>query len=192
MANGTHSIVGILLAAGESRRFGSRKLLHPLADGTPIGLRSARNLAGIVDRTIAIVAPGDADIRDLLGTSGVEVHVCPESRAGMGASLACGVRASADADGWIVALADLPFILLQTIAAVADALRAGAPIAAPLHDGRRGHPVGFSREYYAQLASLSGDEGAKTIVTREHARVVLVPVNDPGIHRDIDTPEDLR
>lgn len=139
MVSGPYSIVGILLAAGESRRFGARKLLHPLADATPIGLRGARNLAGIVDKTIAVVAPGDTEIRDLLGTIYVEVHVCPESRAGMGASLACGVRAS-------------------------------APIAAPIHDGRRGDPVGFRREYYAQLASLSGDEGAKTIVTRARAR----------------------
>lgn len=184
-------IVGILLAAGESRRFGSRKVLHPLPDGTPMALRSARNLAGGVDRVLAVIAPGDAALLSLFAASHIHVHECAQSRDGMGATLACGVRASADADGWVIALADMPFILPATIAAVAQALRDGAPLAAPLADGRRGHPVAFGREYYAELSALTGDIGAREIVSRDRTRIVLIGVNDPGIHRDIDTPRDL-
>lgn len=185
-------IAGVLLAAGAARRFGSRKLLHPLADGTSIGLRSAANLARAVDRALAVLPPEDAELADMLARAGVEICRCPVSREGMGASLACGVRAAADADGWVIALADMPFVQPASIAAVADALRAGAPIAAPVHAGERGHPMGFAREFYRELAALGGDEGARRIVAREHARVVRVPVEDPGILRDIDTPEDLR
>lgn len=185
-------IVGILLAAGESHRFGSQKLLHRLPDGTPLGLRSATNLVRAVDRAIVVVPPPTArDLVDLFTNAGVEINVCPRSSEGMGASLACGVRASANADGWLIALADMPFIQPSTIAAVAQALRDGAAIAAPVYDGRRGHPVGFSREYFVELAALSGDVGAKDIVQRDRARVMLLPADDPGIHRDIDTLGDL-
>jgi molybdenum cofactor cytidylyltransferase len=184
-------IVGILLAAGESRRFGSRKLLHPLADGTPIGVRSAVNLIGGVDRVIAVVSPEDRELMNQLARTPVEICPCPQSLEGMGSSLGCGVRAAADADGWVVALADMPFTRPGTIAAVAQALRDGAAVAAPTHDGERGHPVGFAREYFTELAGLTGDVGARHILQRERARIMLLPVDDPGIHRDIDTPRDL-
>lgn len=110
----------------------------------------------------------------------------------MGASLSCGVRASHDANGWVIALADMPFILPSTIAAVVQALREGAPIAAPMCQGKRGHPIGFSRQYYGELVALSGDTGARDIVNRDCSRVMLLPVDDPGIHRDVDTPQDLK
>ena len=184
-------IVGILLAAGESRRFGSRKLLHPLADGTPIGVRSAAKLAGAVDRAIAVVSPDDGELIDRLVRTAVELCACPQAHEGMGSSLGCGVRAAADADGWVIALADMPFVLPATIAAVTQALRAGAPIVAPVYRGERGHPVGIAREYFAELAALTGDVGAKGILRRDRARIVLLPVDDPGVHRDIDTPKDL-
>lgn len=185
-------IVGILLAAGESRRFGSPKLLHPLPDGAPLGLRAAANLAAGVDHVIAVVSADASALSVQLSKAPVEIRICPQARDGMGASLACGVRAAADADGWVVALADMPFIAPSTIASIAQALRDGAPIAAPIHAARRGHPVGFAREYFAELTALTGDVGARSILQRDAARIVLVPVDDPGIHRDIDTPENLR
>lgn len=184
-------IVGVLLAAGASRRFGARKLLQPLADGVPIGVRTAHSLLGGTDKVTAVVAPSDRDLPYLLRRAGTDVCVCARADEGMGASLACGVRAARGADGWIIALADMPFIQPATYAAVAQALRAGAPIVAPLWGGRRGHPVGFARAYYAELAALGGDEGARAIVQRDSRKVVLVAVDDPGIHGDIDTPEDL-
>lgn len=183
--------VGILLAAGASRRFGARKLLHPLADGTPLGVRSAQNLRHALSKTVAVVSPEDRELPALFQQAGLEICVCARSQEGMGASLACGVRASAAADGWIVALADMPFIRPTTIAAIVQALQGGAAIVAPTHAGKRGHPVGFARGYYEELAALGGDEGARAIVKRDQRKVVLVAVDDPGIHGDIDTLEDL-
>ncbi|HEY8554744.1 MAG TPA: nucleotidyltransferase family protein [Burkholderiales bacterium] len=185
------SIAGVLLAAGESRRFGGRKLLHALPGGGTIGKRSAAALAAAVDRAVAVLAPDDAELAEVMRSAGLEVCCCPDAREGMGASLACGVRATADADGWVVALADMPYVKPATIAAVADALRSGAALAAPVHAGRRGHPVGFTRTYYRDLIALSGDEGARRILQRDAAHMRLLPVDDPGIHRDIDTPDDI-
>src|SRR5947208_4959013 len=79
-------------------------------------------------------------------------------------SLACGVQATPDADGWLVALADMPWIKPSTIRTLAAALTAGADIVAPSYNGERGHPVGFARRHYAALSALTGDEGARAIV----------------------------
>jgi molybdenum cofactor cytidylyltransferase len=136
-------IAGILLAAGESRRFGSPKLLHLLLGGASIGYCSAVNLANGVDRAIAVVAPEGHDVAQLLAKANMEVLRCAQSREGMGASLAFGVQAFVDADGWIIALADMPFILSSTYATVVQALRVGALIAAPVYKGRRGAPNRF-------------------------------------------------
>lgn len=184
-------VVGILLAAGSASRFGGAKLLAPLQDGTPVGVAALANLAGAVDTVVAVVRPGDAALAQLLAAHGARVSVCPFAADGMGASLAWGVRASPVAAAWIVALADMPWIATQTIARVADALRAGAPLAAPRHEGARGHPVGIAAPFFGELIALSGDEGAKHLLSTHSSSLCWIDVDDPGILRDIDTPEDL-
>jgi molybdenum cofactor cytidylyltransferase len=79
----------------------------------------------------------------------------------------------------------------SSIAAVRDALAAGAPLVAPYFRARRGHPVGISGAFYEQLLSLKGDEGAKHLLKENEAKLVKVPIGDPGVIRDIDTPGDL-
>jgi molybdenum cofactor cytidylyltransferase len=107
----------------------------------------------------------------------------------MGASLACAARAAGRQDGYLVALADMPFVRRSSIAAVRDALAAGAPLVAPYFRSRRGHPVGISGAFYSELVALSGDEGAKRLLEKHSAQ--KIPVGDPGVVRDIDTPGDL-
>jgi molybdenum cofactor cytidylyltransferase len=109
----------------------------------------------------------------------------------MGASLACAARAAGRTDGYLVALADMPFVRTASIAAVRDALVGGAPLAAPYWRARRGHPVGISGIFFEQLIGLGGDEGAKGLLGENEKRLVKIPVGDPGILRDIDTPDDL-
>ena len=110
----------------------------------------------------------------------------------MGASLACGVAATKDAAGWVVALADMPWILPSTIARVAAAIADGAPVAAPFYRGKRGHPVGFSATCYAMLAALHGDEGAKAVVAAHGDELARIDVDDAGTLSDIDRPADLQ
>ncbi len=192
-------LVGILLAAGRGARFGGAKLLaalpapsHGVGAGTPVGAAACLHLHAAVAEVVAVVRPGNSLLSDALQAAGARVVECARADEGMGASLACAVGSAADAGGWIVALADMPWIAPASIAAVADALRGGAEIAAPEFRGERGHPVGFSVNYGAVLRSLSGDEGARSVVNARAWALRLVTVDDPGVVRDIDRPEDLR
>ena len=193
-------IVGILLAAGRATRFGGDKLLAPLdnAADTPglpakaMGVVAAEHLVSALPEAIAVVRPGDVRLAQLLRDAGVRIVECERADDGMGASLACGVMATGDADAWVVALADMPWIAPATIGVVRDALIKGADIVAPRHRGARGHPVGFARRHYASLAALTGDHGARGLIERSRARMTLIDVDDAGTTRDIDTPLDLR
>ena len=184
-------IVGLLLAAGSASRFGSDKLQHPLPHGVAIAVQSARHLRAGVSRVVAVVRPGAQETARALAAEGCEVAVCEQAATGMGASLACAVRAAGAADAYMVALGDMPFVRPSTIAAVRDALAAGALLAAPYWRARRGHPVGFAGSLRAELEALSGDEGAKRVLAAHEAQLVKVPVGDPGAIRDIDKPSDL-
>jgi molybdenum cofactor cytidylyltransferase len=184
-------IVGVLLAAGQSSRFGTDKLIQPLPDGTPMVCAAARNLRTGSDRVIAVVQPGLSALGKLLGRENVEIVECTDAASGMGHSIACAVRSSPDAAGWLVALGDMPFIEPTTHRTIADALRAGAAIAAPEYGGRRGHPVGFGNRFRGDLSILTGDTGARDILDRHRDLLQLIACDDPGILKDIDTPADL-
>ena len=185
---------GLLLCGGASVRFGRDKLLERMGEpAEPMAVASARPLVRAVKRVLAVTRTGSHELRAALEAAGCEVMETDRSLDGLGASLAAGIEASADADGWLVALADMPFIRDDTILAIRAAIEAGATIAAPVHhaSGKRGHPVGFSAALRDELVTLEGDEGARSIVLRHSDAVRLVIVDDAGIVRDIDRPEDL-
>jgi molybdenum cofactor cytidylyltransferase len=185
------NIVGLLLAAGSATRFGSDKLQHALPHGVSIAVQSARHLKSEVTRVVAVVRPGSDELSKALKSEGCEIAVCENAAEGMGASLACAARAAGEADGYLIALADMPFLRRSTIAAVRDALAGGAPLVAPYFRARRGHPVGLSRKFLKELVDLRGDAGAKKLLAEHERAIVKIPVGDPGVIRDIDTPEDL-
>ncbi len=188
--SGTEPPCAILLAAGRSERFGAPKLLAPLADGTPVALASARALKAAV-RVVAAVRPGDGPLARLLRGEGLEVVEVPTAGRGMGHSLAAAVAASRGAGGWIVALADMPAVAPATVARLLSLLDSGAPIAAPLWRGQRGHPVAFSAPFGPELEALEGDRGARVVIERHRHRVVTFESGDPGVVADIDTAADL-
>ncbi len=182
----------LLLAAGRGSRFGADKLSHPLADGLAIAVHAARNLRAAGLPVTAVVRPGDGPLAALLEAAGCAVTPCADADCGMGHSLAHGVRATAEAAGWVVALGDMPSIRPATIAGVADALKQGADIAAPAFHGERGHPVGFSARYRGELSRLAGDAGARAVLQAHRDAMMLVDVDDPGVLYDIDRKTDLQ
>lgn len=184
-------IVGILLAAGRSRRFGSDKRLHELADGTPMALAAARRLAAACERSLVVVRPGDTALARLFTEAGLETVVCQKAEQGMGHSLAAGVAATPDAAGWLVALADMPYIQPASYRAVRQALQDGATLARPVHGGRPGHPVGFAAEHLGALLALTGDQGGRAIIDADPAALWACPVDDPGVLQDVDLPAQI-
>ncbi len=186
------TIMGILLAAGESSRFGADKLLHPLPGEGPIGLLAARKLHAALPNSIAVVSPSASRLAGYLSSLEIGV-VVNRQNSGMGSSLACAIDATPEAaEGWVITLADMPFIETTTIRAVAAAIENRDAIVTPWFRGRRGHPVGFGRGYRDQLAELTGDEGARHLLQQHHQRINILQVEDAGILIDIDTPADLR
>lgn len=184
-------ITGILLAAGSSQRFGSDKLTQALPNGDRVAARACRNLAAGVDKVVAIVRPGNETVVACLQAEGAEVQVFADADKGMGSSLAFAITNSRTSSGWLIALADMPWIMPATICQVADYLRDGADIVAPCYQGRRGHPVGFSGRFADPLAALSGDGGAKLLIRKHPDLLHVIDCDDAGVLRDIDQPADL-
>lgn len=191
MENREPEIVAILLAAGAGSRFGGDKLLYPLEDGVAIGAHAARNLLAAGIGVTAVVKSGDFPLADMLEQEGCYVTVCHDAARGMAASLAHGIAQTRNADGWVVALGDMPAIRPETVESVVQALRDGAEIAAPAYHGERGHPVGFSARFRDELTALSGDSGARAVLQRNAARIRLIESGDPGVLHDIDRRDDI-
>ena len=185
----------LLLAGGRASRFGSDKLLAPVnraGNARPMAEHAARNAIEGAGGALAVIPPNAAALRAVLERAGCQIVESARTARGLGASIAAGVAHAADAQGWIVALADMPFIAPGTFAAVSAALGKGASIAAPVSpSGERGHPVGFSRALQAELLALDGDQGARVILQRHAGDIVALEVDDPAILFDIDTPQDL-
>ena len=197
-------IVGVLLAAGRGERFGGDKLLAQVraavsggrgalasAGNEFVGALACRNLAAVLPDVIAVVRPGDAALAEALRAAGARIVPCANAGEGMGASLACGVKAARDAAGWIVALGDMPWIAESTIVRVVRAIAEGAVVAAPFHRQLRGHPVGFGAACFAELAALANDDGARSVVAAHRDSLVRIDVDDAGALRDVDRPDDL-
>ena len=130
---------------------------------------------------------------DAVAASGLPWHLEQAVHAGMGDSIAAAVRATPDAVGWLVLPGDLPLVRSATLRAVAQALARQAVVVA-LHQGVRGHPVGFSAACRDDLLNLKGNQGAAPVIRAQSAidLVAFLELDDVGIVTDIDTLDDLQ
>ena len=191
---------GVLLAAGLGRRFDASgtesKLLQNLSDGRSIIQHSAHALISALPNSLVVVnqqqhsAAMLAQCLPLGFTSVTCAHDQHHAEFGMANSIVQAIQATPEnCAGWIIALADMPYVQPSTIHAIRDALQTGADIVVPSFGGRRGNPVGFSARYRADLLALRGDQGARQLL-RDYPLQIL-DVGDAGILRDIDLREDL-
>ncbi len=192
----SRSIAVIVLAAGEGSRF--RQVAGADKDKLLADCTGRDGAVRSVIEQVLVSLPADLDKRVLVTTEarpqamrmaqayGFDV-VSIES-SGMGDSIAAGVAACPDADGWLIVLGDMPFILSSTIEQVVAAIVDDA-VSVPVQKGEFGHPVGFGRAFGAGLQALSGDRGARPLFSQ--GRVVEIAVDDPGVLWDIDVPEAL-
>lgn len=180
------TFAAVVLAAGHATRFGSDKLSAPL-DGEPLlfhAIRAAR--AAPVSRVIVVARPG-LDVGTWPDAPPVEV-LRLDSPA-LAESLKTGMAAAGGADGAFVFLGDMPAVPHGEAARLARLLDT-AYAALPRHSGRPGHPVLLSARAFADIATLTGDEGAGRLL-RTRGDVVFDDCPDPAIHFDVDRPEDL-
>ncbi|KZX58831.1 hypothetical protein A3709_17740 [Halioglobus sp. HI00S01] len=180
--------IGILmLAAGQSRRFGSDKRTAQLPSGNTLLRQSLQNALGSGLPVAVCVRPGE---ESLATAHGAQALVCTEADLGMGHSLAQGIVQLPPWDAVLIALADMPEIQPATFCTIARAIMPET-ICQPMYHERPGHPVGFSKHFFPALTALRGDVGARRVIEQQAAALIKIPLDDPGIVRDIDTPADL-
>lgn len=196
MSTGAESgIQLILLAAGFARRFGRDKTLHPLHDAMPMALQTVHAVLQATPRLAVVLRPEQDALATLLAPLPLTLIRTSAAENGLGASLAAGVAATAQAPGgWIIALADMPYIRPATYGELLHRLAAARPDAliAPSHRGQRGHPVAFGPAWGTALCRLQGDTGARALLHRHAGQLQLFASDDPGVLLDIDTEADLR
>jgi len=180
-------IAGLVLAAGEGRRFGSAKQLAPL-DGKPLLAHVvAAMLAAPLDEVVVVLGARADEIRAGVDLGGARVVVAEDWMDGQSASLRHGLAAVPDADAVVVVLGDQPFIAPEAVEAVLAA-RGDADAVRATYGGAPGHPIVLERALFGRLGSLTGDEGARSLVHDARA----VACDGLGRPDDVDTPEDLK
>jgi molybdenum cofactor cytidylyltransferase len=183
-------IAGLILAAGESRRMGSPKALLDIGGQTFLDHLVA-SFSGVCAPVIVVLGHGAEEVRAGLRAADKAVFVVnADYRLGQFSSMQCGLRAvPADARGVIFSLVDHPTVRPSTLARLAATT---APLAVPRLNGRRGHPVFFSRPLLAEFLALPPDANARIVLDRHAAEIEYVDVDDPGVLQDIDDPEAYR
>lgn len=192
-----HQVVGILLAAGRGLRFdpeGRRdKLTVVLDSGHSVLQQSGLHLSPWVDRLVVVTRPGRAlTLQAACPGLDAEWVEAADADLGMGASLKCGMLAlSPPQQGWLIGLADMPWILPATYQQVRQALGQGVDAVRPVQDGQPGHPVGCASRLLQTVTSLPVDAGLGALLNRPGLNVCHLAVTDPGCTRDVDRPADL-
>lgn len=158
-------------AAGEQRSLFEHTLRQALASGLPVQV---------------VTRPDNLPV--LAACAAKQVPVTLLASAGLGDSIAAGVAATPHWQGWLIHLADMPFVGADVFRQVADALRQHA-IVRPCYAQQPGHPVGFSARLRKPLCQLRGDNGARELL--QGAAVHLLPLEHPGVVQDIDLPSQL-
>ncbi len=197
-------ITAIVLAAGAGTRFGGPKALARLDGKTWLEIAFAMLRDAGFARIVAI-AGADADrVRREIesapeaGDSGVIWAVNPDWERGRTGGLVRAIEAldaAGDTSAILIHAVDFPFVRPDTLRTLASAFRADPErdekIYVPAHGGRRGHPILLGAALRPEVRALGADEPLSTVIRREAGRVVEVAVNDPGIHRNVNRPEDL-
>ena len=191
-------VAGIVLAAGESKRFGRPKALLPAdPDGETFAARAVRILVqGGAHPVLVVGRPGDDALRSEVTSLTTAQYVeNPAPDRGQLSSLLVGIQA-AERDGVagvVVLPVDIPAIRAATIASAIGAFRArGAPVVRVTYGGRHGHPVIFSASVFEDLRRTDPSIGAKAVVRTRTEQVVNLEVDDPGVLRDVDFMADYR
>ena len=188
---GMKRIDAIILAAGLSRRMGEPKLLLPWDQTTVLGATLANVLASNVQQVVVVTGGYRPKITPIIEHSSriTAVHNPDFATGEMLSSLKVGIAAlSAETDGCLIMLGDMPLLMPETINLVAAALQTHE-LVAPVYAGRRGHPVGFGRNIFPQLLNLPPDGAPRDLMRAQRDQLHLLEVDTESILIDLDTRE---
>ena len=186
-------IIAVVLSAGESSRMGRPKALLPIE-----GQRFIERIIGVlgqskVGRTIVVLGYHADQLRGQIEHLPVEVVTNPDYHKGQLSSLQAAIRhieKDDRCDAMLVHLVDHPFIDVGLVDALIEGFyQTKKLIVVPRYQGKRGHPVIFSRELFGELLDAPLDQGAKAVVNAHRQETLEMEWQDEGITVDIDTPE---
>lgn len=185
----TQDIGIIILAAGSSVRFGSDKRLATLNNGKTILETTLSCIPETFTQRILVLKAGDEKLAEKFED---QWKICfaraPEQ--GLANSLSSAIAQAENWQGVFIGLADMPFITSQSYSILQEALTNHA-IVVPVHNQRRGNPVGFRKQFFAEIGNLTGDQGAKALLKKYSGEIFELDTGDAGIFKDIDKPEML-
>ncbi len=183
-------VAGVVLAAGEGRRFGSPKQLATL-DGRPLLEHALATVAAAgLDRVVVVLGSHADQVLARVDLHGAEPLRCERWSEGQAASLACGLKHLADRrpDAVVVALGDQPGLSPAAIGRVLGA-RGQALAVRATYDGAPGHPVLVEAVLFPELRAATGETGAREVLRAAGVRAVAC--DDLGGGADVDTPTQL-
>lgn len=181
----------VITAAGRGERFiqagGSGNKLNALLQGKTVFEHTLQQALASGLPVQVVTRPENLPVQQVCAAYQVPCTLL--ASGGLGESIAAGVAATANWNGWLIHLADMPFISPQIFVQVAAAL-SQHNIVRPSFQHQPGHPVGFTAILRKQLCALHGDNGARELL-RSHGEVYLLHLDQPGIVQDIDLPSQL-
>jgi CTP:molybdopterin cytidylyltransferase MocA len=188
-------IAAIVLAGGASERMGTPKALLPFRGSTFLAVVIECCRAQGLTPVVVVVGP---DVYNLLSDSDLAdaTVICnPAPESGPLGSIRLGLEAAVNhpVEAALVWHVDRPHVRPETVARLVEQFRdGGQPIVVPGYGGRRGHPVLFGRPVFDELLSAPEHEGARAVVRADPSRVAVIPVDDPAVLEDVDTPAAYR
>jgi molybdenum cofactor cytidylyltransferase len=188
-------IVGLLLAAGSSKRMGKKNKLLAEISGTKMIVHVAEQINKSRVGKITVVTGYEGDqVKSALKHLVTNFVHNPNHTEGLSTSVKLGLNALPDEiDGVIIFLGDMPLIKSHHINRIIEAFdpTEGRSICVPVHGRKRGNPVLWGKQYLGEILSITGDVGARHLLEEYSDQISEVTIDNDAILFDVDTPERL-
>jgi molybdenum cofactor cytidylyltransferase len=185
-------IAALILAAGQSKRMGQPKMLLPWGETTVLGQVVNTFKAAGVEDLLVITGGAKEQVETLVGDSARTIFNPDFAEGEMLSSIQAGLaEVKPEVEAVLVGLGDQPQVQERSVRLVVEEYtKSGASLVVPSYQKRRGHPWLVTRPHWDEILRMSPSETLRDFLNRHANEIRYVEVNDPGILKDLDTPED--